>query len=245
MKWRLFLLLLFLIFWLSTCSENSVEQIPVQVPAHVKVPKEMVYIPEGEFTYGHAEDPKTALGRKVFLKAYLIDRYEMQRGEYKKFKTDFEITPGKEKFPVTWVPFAEAKSYCEWAGKRLPTEREWEKAARGPAGGKWPWGRYQPHPNNGFSGFLPEPVDQRQEWISPYGVYGMGHNVWEWMADDWGYNGMPGTEKGLYKVIRGGLYQSHLKIDFSHTWARNYMEPTARYNFIGFRCVQGVESDSD
>ena len=61
----------------------------------------MVYIPVGEFKYGHAEDSKTALGRKFFLKAYLIDRYEMQRGEYKKFKPDFEVSRGKGKFPVT------------------------------------------------------------------------------------------------------------------------------------------------
>jgi formylglycine-generating enzyme required for sulfatase activity len=243
MKWRRFSLLLFLSFWLSTCSDSSVEQIPVQVPAHVKVPKEMVYIPAGDFKYGHAEDPKTALGRKIFLKAYLLDRYEVSRGEYQKLNPNFAVHSGKEQFPVTWVPFAEAKSYCESAGKRLPTEQEWEKAARGPDGGKWPWGKYQAHPNNGFSGFIPEQVDQRQEWISPYGVYGMGHNVWEWTADDWDYNGMPGTEKGLYKVIRGGLYQSHLKIDFSHTWARNYMEPTVRYNFMGFRCAKDVASD--
>jgi formylglycine-generating enzyme required for sulfatase activity len=241
MRWRPFSLLLFLSVWFFSCSDSDVEQIPVQVPPNVKVPKEMVYIPAGEFKYGHAEDPKTALGRKVVLKAYLIDRYEIQRGEYKTFRPDYEVIPGKEKFPITLVTFAEAKAYCESAGKRLPTEQEWEKAARGPAGGKWPWGKYQPHPNNGFSGFLPEPVDQRSEWISPYGIYGMGHNVWEWVADDWNYNGMPGTEKGLYKVIRGGLYQSHLKIDFSHTWARNYMEPTASYNFIGFRCAKDVE----
>lgn len=202
------------------------------------VPEGMAYIPEGNFKYGHPEDSKTALGKKIFLKAYLIDHFEMQRGEYKKLRPKFQFTAGKEKFPVALVTFAEAKTYCQLAGKRLPTEREWEKAARGPDGGKWPWGKYQPHPNNGFSGFLPERVDRREEWISPYGVFGMGHNVWEWTADDWDYNGMPGSEKGLYKVIRGGVYQSHLKIDFSPTWARNYMEPEARYNFIGFRCAK-------
>ena len=245
MKWRLGLLSALSVCWLISCSDSNVDQIFVQVPPHVKVPKEMVYIPAGEFRYGHAEDSKTALGRKVFLKAYLIDRYEMQRGEYKKFKPDFKVSPGKETFPVSWIPFAEAQSYCELIGKRLPTEQEWEKAARGPDGGKWPWGLYQAHPGNGFSGFIPERVDQRQEWISPYGIYGMGHNVWEWTADDWNYNGMPDTEKGLYKVIRGGLYQSHLKIDFSPTWARNYMDPTARYNFIGFRCAKDVENSSN
>ncbi|MDH5763887.1 MAG: formylglycine-generating enzyme family protein [Nitrospinota bacterium] len=241
MRWQRFLLLLLLSFWISTCSDNNVEQISVQVPAHIKVPEGMVYIPEGEFIYGHAEDPKTALGQKVFLNAYLIDRYELSRGEYKKFRADVPIAPGKKKLPVTLVAFEEAREYCRSEGKRLPTEQEWEKAARGPAGGKWPWGSYQPHPNNGFSGFLPEPVDKRQEWISPYGVYGMGHNVWEWTSDDWDYNGMPGSEKEKYKVIRGGLYQSHLKIDFSPTWARNFMEPSARYNFIGFRCAKDVK----
>ena len=199
-----------------------------------------MYIPEGKFTYGHAEDPHTALGKEIFLKAFLIDRYELSRGEYKKWNPGFQFTPGKEDFPVAWVTFDEAQATCRSAGKRLPTEREWEKAARGPRGGKWPWGKYRPHPNNGFSGFIPEPVGKRDEWISPYGVYGMGHNVWEWTADDWDFNGMPGSEKGLYKVIRGGLYQSHLKIDFSHTWARNHMEPEARYNFIGLRCVKDV-----
>ena len=238
MKWWLFSLLLFLSFWLLSCSEDSVEQIPVEVPPGIMVPEGMAYIPEGNFKYGHPEDSKTALGKKIFLKAYLIDHFEMQRGEYKKLRPKFQFTAGKEKFPVALVTFAEAKTYCQLAGKRLPTEREWEKAARGPDGGKWPWGKYQPHPNNGFSGFLPERVDRREEWISPYGVFGMGHNVWEWTADDWDYNGMPGSEKGLYKVIRGGVYQSHLKIDFSPTWARNYMEPEARYNFIGFRCAK-------
>ena len=245
MKWRRGALLVLSFFWLFSCSENSVEQISVQVPAHVEVPKEMVYIPEGEFIYGHADDPKTALGRKVFLKAYLIDRYELQRGEYKKINPNFQVAEGKGKFPIAWITFKEARVYCKSAGKRLPSEQEWEKAARGPDGGKWPWGTYQANPNNGFSGFIPEEVDQREEWVSPYGIYGMGHNVWEWTADDWDYNGMPGPEKGLYKVIRGGLYQSHLKIDFSHTWSRNYMDPTARYNFIGFRCVKDVESDSE
>ncbi|MDH3256482.1 MAG: hypothetical protein OEM27_02595, partial [Nitrospinota bacterium] len=103
MKWRPAFLSALSFCWLFSCSESGVEQISVQVPAHIKVPKEMVYIPAGEFKYGHAEDPKTALGIKVFLKAYFIDRYEMSRGEYAKFKPDFKVSAGKEKFPVAWV----------------------------------------------------------------------------------------------------------------------------------------------
>ena len=113
-------------------------------------------------------------------------------------------------------------------------------------GGPWrgwaqmAWSQFYEHPNNGFSGFLPEPVDRRKEWISPYGVYGMGHNVWEWTADDYTFAGQPKEESQRFKVIRGGLIQTHLKIEFSPTYFRNWMEPQAAHNFLGFRCAQDV-----
>ena len=238
-EWRIFMVLLLVACPLA-CSDSDVEQIVVEVPAGVTVPKDMVYIPQGEFIMGHAEDPKTVLGKKVFLKAFLIDRYEVARGDYRTQRPDYSVFPGKEKYPVTLATFFEAEQYCGAIGKRLPTEAEWEKAARGTDGRKWPWRIYREHPNMGFSGFIPEAVDKNKEWISPYGLYGMGHNVWEWMVDDYDFNGMPGTEKGKFKVLRGGLYQSHLVIRFSPTWVRNYMEPTARYNFVGFRCAQDI-----
>ncbi len=238
--WRkLFSLIVFLFF--CSCSDNSVEQISVKIPPNLKVPEEMVYIPEGEFVYGHPSDPKTSLGKKVHLPAYFIDKFEVTRGDYQTANTKYWVTPGKELFPVNLVSFLEASTYCQSLGKRLPTEKEWEKAARGIDARKWPWKQFQEHPNNGFSGFIPEPVDKRDDWISPYGIYGMGHNVWEWTVDDYDFNGMPGTEKGKYKVIRGGLFQSHLTIKFSATWARNYMEPQARYNFLGFRCAKDLD----
>ncbi|MGP0566977.1 MULTISPECIES: formylglycine-generating enzyme family protein [unclassified Nitrospina] len=224
----------------TACSDNSVEQIEVTVPPGVTVPENMVYIPEGEFVFGDPSDPKTALGKRVKLPAYLIDRYEVTRGEYSRFDSSYKVDSSRAKLPRVLVDYDHARAFCEWAGKRLPTEQEWEKAARGTDRRKWPWLNFQPHPNNGFSGFLPEPVDRRNEWISPYGVYGMGHNVWEWTSTDYDYNGMPGSEQGRFKVIRGGLLQSHLKIDFTPTWHRNHMEPEARYNFLGFRCAKDV-----
>lgn len=223
---------------LASCSDNQVEQIPVTVPPGVTVPENMVYIPEGDFIFGDPSAPKTALGKTVHLAAYLIDRYEVSRGDYSRFDPHYSIDESMAKFPVTHVTYYEAEAFCKWAGKRLPTEQEWEKAARGTDGRKWPWLIYRQHPNNGFSGFLPEPVDKREEWISPYGVYGMGHNVWEWTSTDYDYNGMPGRDQRKFKVIRGGLLQTHLKIDFTPTWHRNYMEPGARYNFLGFRCAR-------
>ncbi|TDJ48329.1 MAG: hypothetical protein E2O44_07900 [Nitrospina sp.] len=225
---------------LSGCSDSRVEQIEVQVPAGVTVPGDMVYIPAGEFIMGHAEAPKTELGQKVFLKAFLIDRYEVARGDYRTQNPGYAVFPGKENYPVTLATFFEAEEYCRAVAKRLPTEAEWEKAARGTDGRKWPWRVYREHPNMGFSGFIPEAVDKHKSWISPYGLYGMGHNVWEWTADDYDFNGMPGAEQGKFKVLRGGLYQTHLVIKFSATWDRNYLEPTARYNFVGFRCARNT-----
>ncbi len=225
---------------LSGCSDSRVEQIEVQVPAGITVPGDMVYIPAGEFIMGHAEAPKTELGQKVFLKAFLIDRYEVARGDYRTQNPGYAVFPGKENYPVTLATFFEAEQYCRAVAKRLPTEAEWEKAARGTDGRKWPWRVYREHPNMGFSGFIPEAVDKHKSWISPYGLYGMGHNVWEWTADDYDFNGMPGAEQGKFKVLRGGLYQTHLVIKFSATWDRNYLEPTARYNFVGFRCARNT-----
>ncbi len=239
MKWRLGLIVA-LGCCLFACGPPDVEQIDVAIPEGVTVPEGMVYIPEGGFVMGHADHPKTEGGKKVVTDAFFIDRFEVSRGDFQTFKPEAAVSEKKAAFPVAHVTYAEARAYCESLGKRLPQEVEWEKAARGVDGRKWPWSQYYEHPNNGFSGFLPEKVDQREEWISPYGVYGMGHNVWEWVADDYAYAGQPEDEKKRFKVIRGGLIQTHLKIEFSPTYFRNWMEPTAAHNFLGFRCARDV-----
>lgn len=233
-------LIVFLIFnLLVSCSEPEVKQIPVEIPKGVHVPPEMAYIPEGEFIMGNREDPRTLGGKKIRIQAYLIDRHEITRQQFNEFKSSYIFHPKKANYPVSHVSYEEASSYCSSKGKRLPQEAEWEKAARGIDGRKWPWRIYRPHPNDGFSGFIPEPVDKRKAWISPYGVYGMGHNVWEWVSDWYSYEGIPAAKRGKFKVIRGGLIQTHLTIKFSPTWFRNYMEPEKRFNFIGFRCARG------
>ncbi|GJL79685.1 MAG: hypothetical protein NPINA01_26740 [Nitrospinaceae bacterium] len=227
----------FLSFILLSCDSHKVEQIPVEIPAGVTVPEGMVYIPAGGFIMGHADDPKTEGGQTVMTDAYFIDRYEVSRGEYQEFKPADNFDPKRARLPVAWVTHQNAESYCQFRGKRLPTETEWEKAARGVDGRKWPWELYFDHPNNGFSGLQVEPVDKRSEWISPYGVFGMGHNVWEWTEDWYTYQGQPVSEKGMFKVIRGGLTQTHLTIKFSPAYFRNWIEPTASFNFLGFRCA--------
>lgn len=237
MKGHIFITFLFLLLIsLSSCDSRSVKQISVEVPAGTVVPDGMVYIPAGEFIMGDAEEPGTQGGKLVKTLAYLIDLYEVTHEDYKKFRPEHSFHPKRASWPVALVPYADAESFCQAEGKRLPSETEWEKAARGTDGRKWPWKIYIDHPNNGFSGFMPEPVDKRQDWISPYGVYGMGHNVWEWTTDDY----TPVGREGKFKILRGGLLQSHLTIKFSPVWFRNWMNPDGKLNFIGFRCAKDV-----
>ena len=226
-----------LIVLLSACSEPAVEQIAVTVPENVTVPPDMAYIPAGNFIMGSPKDGRTPGGKTVRLPAYLIDRHETTRRQYHAFKADYTYSPKKANYPASHVTYHDADAYCRFRGKRLPTEAEWEKAARGTDGRKWPWRIFFQHPNNGFSGFIPEPVDKRDGWVSPYGVYGMGYNVWEWVADWYDYDGMPAERRKKFKVIRGGLTQTHLSVGASPTWFRNYMEPDKRFNFIGLRCA--------
>jgi len=226
---------------LISCSDSHVEQIEVVIPKDVIVPKGMVYIPEGKFIMGHKDDPKTVKGSRVMANAFFIDKFEVTHKRYQTFNPSHSFGKGKEKYPLTHVNIIEAEAFCRHEGNRLPSEIEWEKAARGVDGRKWPWVKYTDHPNNGFSGFIPEDVDKRKGWISPYGLYGMGHNVWEWTADDFNYAGMPEEKQGMFKVIRGGVLQTHLNIKFSPTYFRNWMEPDARYNFLGFRCARDVQ----
>jgi formylglycine-generating enzyme required for sulfatase activity len=236
-KGHVFITFLFLLLIsLSSCDSRSVKQISVEVPAGTVVPNGMVYIPAGDFIMGDTEEPGTQGGKLVKTVAYLIDLYEVTHEDYKKFKPEHSFHPKRSRWPVALVTYEDAASFCSSKDKRLPTEIEWEKAARGKDGRKWPWKIYIDHPNNGFSGFMPEPVDKRKEWISPYGLYGMGYNVWEWTTDDY----TPVGREGKFKVLRGGLLQSHLTIKFSPAWFRNWMGPEEKLNFIGFRCAKDI-----
>jgi formylglycine-generating enzyme required for sulfatase activity len=234
-KSHVFITCLFILL-IASCDSRSVKQISVQIPAETIVPEGMVYIPAGDFIMGDAKEPETQGGKQVKTCAYLIDLYEVTHEDYKKHKPKHSFHPKRARWPVSLVTYADAEYFCQAEGKRLPSEIEWEKAARGSDGRKWPWKIYIDHPNNGFSGFMPEPVDKRQGWISPYGLYGMGHNVWEWTTDDYA----PAGREGRFKILRGGLLQSHLTIKFSPAWFRNWMNPSAKLNFIGFRCAKDV-----
>jgi len=151
-----------------------------------KTPSGMVWIPPGEFSTGSTESWRERPIRQETLPGFFIDLHEVTNSEYKKFKRDHFFHPASANKPATSVTYDEAKAYAEWAGKRLPTSLEWEKAARGVDGRLYPWGN-DPDSTRlncveaGITGTVP--VDSYPEGRSPYGLYHVAGNVWEWVED--------------------------------------------------------------
>lgn len=255
-----------------------------KLPAH----DEMVQVPAGWFIMGSDKkvDRNAYLPefpqRKVFLDAYEIDKYEVTTVQYLKFilatdrppLVDWKYDGGNfqstmASHPVMHVSWYDADAYCKWAGKRLPTEAEWEKAARGEDGRIYPWGNQMAglsRANYGRSG-LSGPVRDRPERLllyppiisvdkyenaaSPYGVFQMVGNVAEWIADWYEpkyYATAPeknpkGPEKGTQKSFRGGGW-----IDSTpsvRAAQRNGTDPNTKMNWLGFRCARDVKESSD
>lgn len=239
--------------------------------------KEMVLIPGGEFIMGtNKTDPENThqkIGtvkplyldqhpeRKVYLDAYYIDRYEVTNREYKRFidEAEFTETPshwqdgtypeGKGDHPVTNITWREAWSYAMWAHKQLPTEAQWEKAARGTAGQLYPWGNtYEKGKANiGIEGARETvPVSQYPGDVSPYQVYGMAGNVMEWTRD-W-YRAYPENPYRdprfgkTFKVLRGNGFQKagHYFLEaYRYAFNRTEVPPDEFFENVGFRCATG------
>jgi formylglycine-generating enzyme required for sulfatase activity len=158
----------------------------------------------------------------------------------------FAVEPGFEDHPVVEVTWHGSQAYCEWAGVRLPTEAEWEKAARGTSGQLYPWGDGRPNCSRAQYGDCEgktEPVGTRPAGASPYGAQDMSGNVWEWVADwyDAGYyassppENPPGPDSGERRAFRGGSWGYPGAFIRAADRARNRPE-YAGFN-LGFRCA--------
>jgi formylglycine-generating enzyme required for sulfatase activity len=231
---------------------------------------EMVLVPAGPFLMGSPPgegDQDETPQRGVFVDAFWIDLYEATFAQYAKFSAAtraprpvipvLQDDPAKlmaSEQPVVAASWAQARDYCRWLGKRLPTEAEWEKAARGERGVKWSWGNaYGPGLANlqgeedGYQ--YTAPPGAFPQGRSAYGVYDMAGNVAEWVADWYDpkyYLGAPfefptGPDSGKHRVFRGGSWND--TPSDVRTAKRFTAAPHQTSAVIGFRCAKDVDSD--
>jgi formylglycine-generating enzyme required for sulfatase activity len=194
---------------------STVPSIHRQRMEAMAAPPGFVYVPGGECWLGTDDpdaDEEARPRQRVFVPSFCIGRCEVTHAEWKRFRPSHEIPPGQERYPVTNVLLEEAAAYCRFAGGRLPTDAEWEKAARGVDGRRYPWGdEFDPTRCNsrGATGRTSrtciatgsrrglKAVDAYPDGASPYGALNMAGNAWEWVSDL--YHGDP-----LRRIIRGG-----------------------------------------
>jgi serine/threonine protein kinase len=218
----------------------------------------MVYVPAGEFIMGSDEgESHEQPVHTVYLDAFYVDKYEVTNAQYRACveagacdtpkNTTYYDNAGYAQHPVVYVTWDDADAYCRWAGKRLPTEAEWEKAARGTDGRTYPWGEGIDCEHAQYSGCPGDtlPVGSKLAGASPYGVLDMAGNVYEWVADWYGqyyYSQSParnpsGPDSGIMKAIRGGAWcvtQWNARCTYRGRYGY-------RDNHVGFRCAKDSE----
>jgi formylglycine-generating enzyme required for sulfatase activity len=205
-----------------------------------------VYVPAGEFVMGSNDgEEDEGPARKVYVDSFWIDQTEVSTTQYHRCvaekgcllpdqlssatRASYYLTDGYENYPVVFVNWRSANAYCAWAGGRLPSEAEWEKAARGTDGRKYPWGNTSPDSSRmNFNNQVGDttPVGSYSAGASPYGALDMSGNVWEWVGDMF---------NAQYMGHRGGSW------DFGALAARSANrggdKPDSAYYNLGFRCA--------
>lgn len=241
--------------------------ISVALPA--AEPAGMVFVPAGEFFRGRtyewsdyevkwypnpAKDDRPV--RRITLKAFYLDQAEVTNKRYAAFvkgaghRAPYHWIQGKPPddkpdHPVVNVSWDDAIAFCSWEKKRLPSEAEWERAARGLVEEKmFPWGDENPTPKLARYGAIDGPVPVCSAARNPLGFCDMAGNVWEWTADWYDrkyYEVAPetnpkGPDKGIYRVLRGGSWFDQPKLFLTNSY-RSWARQKERSPTIGFRCA--------
>ncbi len=220
-------------------------------PENAMPEEDWVTIPAGDFQMGIENGGNDeAPVHTVYLNEYQIGKYEVTNEQYNQCiqsgACKGTVVTDKIDHPVVNVDWYQAKTYCEWAGGRLPTEAEWEKAARGTDGRTYPWGEgidcsYANYWGSNCGGDS-TPVGSYESGKSPYGAYDMAGNVWEWVNDWYDenyYQNSPssnplGPDTGQVRVLRGGAW-SHYGDNVRSSNRLRYF-PTNSFSYLGFRC---------
>ncbi len=232
---------------------------------------------DGSFSLATQYDDTEQPQRRVRLDSFEIDRDEVSLGEYLSWlqrhhhalpdevqklidhmTTVHAVQPETlTRWPALYVTWPEASEFCRTQGKRLPTEAEWEKAARGESGRLFPWGQQPPAPELAKFGQyhvheipIVAAVESGEQGRSPYGLHHMAGNAAEWVNDWFGidyYATMPehnprGPTSGRYKVVRGGSWKSEPAL--LRTATRSGASPDRRAATIGFRCARSLQTSN-
>ena len=245
---------------------------PVTTTTPVSPTDDMVLIPDGEFLMGsNYGDPDETPIHKVYLDAFYIDKYEVTSLQFSEFLNQkgnqeeggvaclntsdgdcvieyrngkYQPKSGYENHPVIEVSWFGARAYAEWAGKRLPTEAEWEKAATGGlVGKKYPWGDSIDSSKANYGEDVGQTTPVGRYPPNNYGLYDMGGNVWEWVSDWYGedyysssdsHRNPQGPNYGFERVIRGAGWSNDA--GYLRSASRSYVNPDSTSNHLGFRC---------
>ena len=261
--------------------------VPQVSRAVTAVPEDMVLVNAGGFTRGIDNTKNNnfmdeAPAKMIYLSSYYIDKFEVSNSKYTEFiiATDHPAPAywdyrklNQPSQPVTGVNWFDADTYCHWANKRLPTEAEWEKAARGPAGSIYPWGNKIEYSKANFakgkSGqkYITDSVDAHPDGISYYGAYNMAGNVFEWVQDWYSSNYYSTDETRnpigpqLQKIKNVGVVSNKPELDLKKkvirggSWFAPAQSITTTHRFwndpinnsygvgLGFRCAQSLAND--
>jgi formylglycine-generating enzyme required for sulfatase activity len=252
------LLCALLLAWGGMHLRDKVHDDSLRLQEYEPPPPDMVFVPAGDFWMGsddpNAEPDEKPL-RKVFVPAFYIDRLEVTNRRYKELMADHRYPAGEDDLPVTHVLKRDAEEFCRRAGRRLPSNAEWEKAARGTDGRVYPWGnefsadraninrRVDVGSTNALLCHSPFAASRGKlpggtfpNGASPYGCQDMAGNVWEWVSDVWidpvSFGQQTGQPRG---IIRGGAYSYSPRQARASYQGFEALETTC--HDVGFRCA--------